>query len=97
MRPSCTSQTRTYDSQSVILAVELERQGMPHQFYSYKGLKHHFSTSADAPQADDAADVSRYRWISCEEDKRTCAPARGYAPLGMGSARLTPPFPRAIL
>jgi dienelactone hydrolase len=34
-------------SQSVQLAEELERRGMPHAFYSYEGLKHYFSTSAD--------------------------------------------------
>ncbi len=34
-------------SQSVQLASELERRGLPHEFYSYEGLKHYFSTSAD--------------------------------------------------
>jgi fermentation-respiration switch protein FrsA (DUF1100 family) len=34
-------------SQSVQLAEALERQGMPYEFYSYEGLKHYFSTSAD--------------------------------------------------
>jgi hypothetical protein len=34
-------------SQSVQLAEELERRGMPYEFYSYEGLKHYFSTSAD--------------------------------------------------
>jgi dipeptidyl aminopeptidase/acylaminoacyl peptidase len=34
-------------NQSVMLAEELERRGMPHEFYSYEGLKHYFSTSAD--------------------------------------------------
>jgi dipeptidyl aminopeptidase/acylaminoacyl peptidase len=34
-------------NQSVLLAEELERRGMPHEFYSYEGLKHYFSTSAD--------------------------------------------------
>jgi dipeptidyl aminopeptidase/acylaminoacyl peptidase len=34
-------------SQSVQLAEELEQRGMPHEFYSYEGLKHYFSTSAD--------------------------------------------------
>jgi len=34
-------------SQSVQLAEELERQGMPYEFYSYEGLSHYFSTSAD--------------------------------------------------
>jgi hypothetical protein len=34
-------------NQSVMLAAELERRGMPYEFYSYEGLKHYFSTSAD--------------------------------------------------
>jgi dipeptidyl aminopeptidase/acylaminoacyl peptidase len=34
-------------SQSVQLAEELERRGMPYEFYSYEGPKHYFSTSAD--------------------------------------------------
>lgn len=34
-------------SQSVELAEEMERQGLPHEFYSYEGLKHYFSTRAD--------------------------------------------------
>jgi dipeptidyl aminopeptidase/acylaminoacyl peptidase len=34
-------------NQSVMLAEELKRQGMPYEFYSYEGLKHYFSTSAD--------------------------------------------------
>jgi dipeptidyl aminopeptidase/acylaminoacyl peptidase len=34
-------------SQSVQLAEELERRGHPYEFYSYEGLKHYFSTSAD--------------------------------------------------
>jgi hypothetical protein len=34
-------------NQSVMLAEELERRGMPYEFYSYEGLKHYFSTSAD--------------------------------------------------
>jgi len=34
-------------SQSVELAEELERRGHPHEFYSYEGLKHYFSTSAE--------------------------------------------------
>jgi dipeptidyl aminopeptidase/acylaminoacyl peptidase len=34
-------------SQSVQLADELTRRGMPHEFYSYEGLSHYFSTSAD--------------------------------------------------
>jgi len=34
-------------SQSVALDQELTRRAMPHQFYSYEGLKHYFSTRAD--------------------------------------------------
>ena len=34
-------------SQSVQLAEELERRGHPYEFYSYEGLSHYFSTSAD--------------------------------------------------
>lgn len=34
-------------SQSVQLAEELERQGMPYEFYAYEGLSHYFSTDAD--------------------------------------------------
>ena len=34
-------------SQSVELAEELERHGMPYEFYAYEGLSHYFSTSAD--------------------------------------------------
>jgi hypothetical protein len=34
-------------SQSVQLADELERRGMPYEFYAYEGLKHYFSTDAD--------------------------------------------------
>jgi hypothetical protein len=34
-------------SQSVQLAEELARRAHPHEFYSYEGLKHYFSTSAD--------------------------------------------------
>jgi acetyl esterase/lipase len=34
-------------NQSVMLAEELKRRGMPYEFYSYEGLKHYFSTSAD--------------------------------------------------
>jgi dipeptidyl aminopeptidase/acylaminoacyl peptidase len=34
-------------NQSVMLDRELTRRGMPHEFHSYEGLKHYFSTSAD--------------------------------------------------
>jgi hypothetical protein len=34
-------------SQTVQLADELARRGHPHEFYSYEGLSHYFSTSAD--------------------------------------------------
>jgi len=35
-------------SQGVQLAEELERRGMPHQFYAYEGLSHYFATTADS-------------------------------------------------
>jgi dipeptidyl aminopeptidase/acylaminoacyl peptidase len=34
-------------SQGVQLAEELTRRCHPHEFYSYEGLKHYFSASAD--------------------------------------------------
>jgi dienelactone hydrolase len=34
-------------SQSVELAAELDRRGHPYEFYTYEGLSHYFSTSAD--------------------------------------------------
>ena len=34
-------------SHSVELAEELERRGMPYEFYAYEGLSQRFSTSAD--------------------------------------------------
>jgi hypothetical protein len=34
-------------SQSVQLAEEVERRGMPYKFYAYEGLSHYFSTRAD--------------------------------------------------
>ncbi len=34
-------------NQSVMLAEALEQRGMAHEFYSYEGLKHYFSTSAE--------------------------------------------------
>jgi dipeptidyl aminopeptidase/acylaminoacyl peptidase len=34
-------------TQSVMLDEELTRLGMVHEFYSYEGLQHYFSTSAD--------------------------------------------------
>jgi dipeptidyl aminopeptidase/acylaminoacyl peptidase len=34
-------------NQSVMPDQELTQRGMPHEFYSYEGLKHYFSTSAD--------------------------------------------------
>jgi dipeptidyl aminopeptidase/acylaminoacyl peptidase len=37
-------------NQSIMLAEELERRGMPHEFYSCEGLKHYFSTSAATTQ-----------------------------------------------
>jgi hypothetical protein len=35
-------------SQGVQLDKEMERRGMPHQFYAYEGLTHYFATTADA-------------------------------------------------
>jgi hypothetical protein len=35
-------------NQGVMLDAELTRRGMPHEFYSYEGLSHYFSTSADS-------------------------------------------------
>ena len=35
-------------NQGVLLDQELTRRGMPHEFYTYEGLKHYFSTSADS-------------------------------------------------
>jgi dienelactone hydrolase len=35
-------------SQSIMLDQELTRRGMPHELYTYEGLKHYFSTSADS-------------------------------------------------
>lgn len=35
-------------NQSVELDAELAERGMPHEFHSYEGLKHYFSTSADS-------------------------------------------------
>jgi dipeptidyl aminopeptidase/acylaminoacyl peptidase len=35
-------------NQGVLLDQELTRQGMPHEFNAYEGLKHYFSTSADS-------------------------------------------------
>ena len=35
-------------SQGVQLDEEMERRGMPHQFYAYEGLTHYFATTADA-------------------------------------------------
>ncbi len=35
-------------SQSVKLADEMARQGIPHEFHAYEGLSHYFSTSADS-------------------------------------------------
>ena len=34
-------------SQSLQLAEELERRGMPYEFYACEGLSHYFFTSAD--------------------------------------------------
>ena len=56
-------------SQSVELAEELERQGMPYEFYAYEGLSHYFSTSADNATTQqmfqDSLDCLR-RWLESE-------------------------------
>jgi hypothetical protein len=56
-------------SQSVQLAKELDRRGHPHQFYSYEGLKHYFSTSADNETTQqmfqDSLDCLR-KWLEAE-------------------------------
>ncbi|MFC2029445.1 carboxypeptidase regulatory-like domain-containing protein [Chloroflexota bacterium] len=53
-------------SQSVQLAEELERRGHPHEFYSYEGLSHYFSTDADnattQQMMQDSVDCLR-RWL----------------------------------
>jgi dipeptidyl aminopeptidase/acylaminoacyl peptidase len=53
-------------SQSVELAEELERRGHPHEFHSYEGLSHYFSTSADNETTQqmfqDSLDCLR-RWL----------------------------------
>jgi hypothetical protein len=56
-------------SQSVELAEELERRRMPYEFYSYEGLSHYFSTSADSATTQqmfqDSLDCLR-RWLAEE-------------------------------
>jgi dipeptidyl aminopeptidase/acylaminoacyl peptidase len=56
-------------SQSVQLAEELERHGMPYEFHSYEGLSHYFSTSADNATTQkmfqDSLDCLR-RWLTEE-------------------------------
>ena len=56
-------------SQSVELAEELERHGMPYEFHSYEGLSHYFSTSADNATTQkmfqDSLDCLR-RWLTEE-------------------------------
>jgi hypothetical protein len=56
-------------SQSVELAEELERHGMPYDFYAYEGLSHYFSTRADNETTQqmfqDSLDCLR-RWLGRE-------------------------------
>jgi dipeptidyl aminopeptidase/acylaminoacyl peptidase len=56
-------------SQSVQLAEELDRRGHPYEFYSYEGLSHYFSTSADNATTQqmfqDSLDCLR-RWLAAE-------------------------------
>jgi hypothetical protein len=56
-------------SQSVGLADELERRGMPYEFFSYEGLSHYFSTSAanetTQQMFQDSLDCLR-RWLEGE-------------------------------
>jgi pimeloyl-ACP methyl ester carboxylesterase len=56
-------------SQSVQLAEELKRRGMPYEFYAYEGLSHYFSTSADnettQQMLEDSLDCLR-RWLEGE-------------------------------
>jgi acetyl esterase/lipase len=56
-------------SQSVELAEELERRGMPHEFYGYDGLSHYFAQTADDAITPAARQrllgCSRIRWIAC--------------------------------
>jgi dipeptidyl aminopeptidase/acylaminoacyl peptidase len=53
-------------SQSVELAEELERRGMPYDFFGYEGLSHYFATTADAATTQqmfqDSVDCLR-RWL----------------------------------
>jgi hypothetical protein len=50
-------------SQSVHLSEALERREHPHEFYSYEGLSHYFSTYAD----NETAPVARRRLLGCFE------------------------------
>ena len=59
---------------------ELERRGLPYEFYSYEGLQHYFSTIADTPQTDDAADVSGFAKLPAKRVKCTSALTKGYVP-----------------
>jgi dipeptidyl aminopeptidase/acylaminoacyl peptidase len=56
-------------SQGVQLAEELERRGHPHEFHSYEGLSHYFSTEADNATTQqmwqDSLDCLR-RWLKGE-------------------------------
>ena len=54
-----------------MLAEELSRRGMSREFYSYEGLKHYFSTSADTPQArDDTADILGFAGLPAQVTAR---------------------------
>ena len=56
-------------SQSVELAEELERRGMPYEFYGYDGLSHYFAQTADDATTQqmfqDSVDCLR-RWLESE-------------------------------
>ena len=53
----------------VELAEELERRGMPYEFYGYDGLSHYFAQTADDAITPAARQrllgCSRIRWIAC--------------------------------
>jgi len=50
--------------QSVQLAEELDRRGHPHEFYSYEGLSHYFSTSTDNATRNRCGKIP---WIACTD------------------------------
>jgi dipeptidyl aminopeptidase/acylaminoacyl peptidase len=57
-------------SQSVQLAEELKRRGMPYEFYSYEGLSHYFATSADNTTMQQMFQDS----LDCLRRKAICGP-----------------------